>query len=297
MPSPSETLAHALGGRKSGVNWMARCPAHDDSEPSLSLREADDGRLLVHCHAGCGQRKVIEALQHRGLWPTDGKVRWVADESRGPHAITREDRDRTASALLLWGQAVPPTGMRIKAYLRSRGITRPIPSTLKYHPTLVHPSGSAYPAMIAIVALGTDNRPVGIHRTFLDPIGIGKAAVKPNKMMLGPCRGGAVRLGALSKPLLIGEGIETCLAAMQATGLSAWAALSTSGLITLTLAREITDVVILADGDTPGERAAVSAAKRWTAEGRRIRIARAPLGMDFNDILCRDDRNPQLGNL
>jgi DNA primase len=46
-----------------------------------------------------------------------------------------------------------------------------------------------------------------------------------------------------------------------------------------------TDVTILADGDAPGEAAALMAARRWQRPGRRIRIARAPPGTDFNDIL------------
>jgi DNA primase len=85
--------------------------------------------------------------------------------------------------------------------------------------------------------------------------------------------------------LMIGEGIETCLAAMQATGSAAWAALSTSGLRSLKLPRDVRDVIILADGDEPGEAAAQVAALRWKREGRRVRIARPPKGMDFNDLL------------
>ena len=75
-------------------------------------------------------------------------------------------------------------------------------------------------------------------------------------MMLGPCRGGAVRLAAPVDVLMVGEGIETCLAAMQATGHAAWAALSTSGLRALDLPDEVRDVIVLADGDDPGEAAA-----------------------------------------
>ena len=112
-----------------------------------------------------------------------------------------------------------------------------------------------------------------------------KYYIKPNKMMLGPCRGGVVRLGLTTTPLLIGEGLETCLAAMQATRLSAWAALSTSGMAVLDLPRDIPDVIILADGDAPGDRAATTAARRWACAGRRVRIARPPTGKDFNDVL------------
>ena len=89
--------------------------------------------------------------------------------------------------------------------------------------------------MVALVTRGADDMPLAIHRTFLAHDGGGKAPVDPQKMMLGPCRGGAVRLGRSGDVLMIGEGIETCLAAMQATGHPAWAALSTSGLRALDL--------------------------------------------------------------
>jgi DNA primase len=72
---------------------------------------------------------------------------------------------------------------------------------------------------------------------------------------------------------------------MQATGNPAWAALSTSGLRSLDLPRNVRDVIVLADGDEPGEAAAQDAARRWKREGHRVRIARPPMGMDFNDLL------------
>jgi putative DNA primase/helicase len=63
-------IAHALRcGRKSGDGWVACCPAHEDRTPSLSLRDAVEGHVLVHCHAGCAQTVVITALKELGLWP------------------------------------------------------------------------------------------------------------------------------------------------------------------------------------------------------------------------------------
>jgi hypothetical protein len=85
--------------------------------------------------------------------------------------------------------------------------------------------------------------------------------------------------------VMVGEGIETCLAAMQASGKPAWAALSTSGLRSLDLPRDIHDVLVLADGDDPGEAAAKDFAQRLKREGRRVRIAWPPRGLDFNDVL------------
>lgn len=90
---------------------------------------------------------------------------------------------------------------------------------------------------------------------------------------------------------MVGEGVETCLAAMQATGQPAWAALSTSGLRALGLPPDVRDIVVLVDGDEPGRNAAKAAAEKWTREGRQVRLAEALGGMDFNDLLMdtRDD--------
>ena len=140
--------------------------------------------------------------------------------------------------------------------------------------------------MVAQVTRGADNAPLAIHRTFLARDGGGKAPVDPVKMMLGPCRGGAVRLSEPGDMLMVGEGIETCLAAMQATGNPAWAALSTSGLRALYMPDYVRDVIVLADGDDPGDAAARDCALRWKWMGRRVRIARPPRGQDFNDMLA-----------
>ena len=49
--------------KSAGQNkWIARCPAHDDSSPSLSIKEADNGNVIIHCHAGCGALDVLTAV-------------------------------------------------------------------------------------------------------------------------------------------------------------------------------------------------------------------------------------------
>ena len=151
--------------------------------------------------------------------------------------------------------------------------------------------------MVALVTNGADGTPLAIHRTFLARDGAGKAPIDPAKMMLGPCRGGVVRLADAGEMLMIGEGIETCLAAMQATGKLAWAALSTSGLRALDLPEDVRDVIVLADGDEAGEAAARDCAMRWNRQGRRVRIARPPQGSDFNDLLLGRAPNIEEGAL
>ena len=69
----AETVAKALGGRRAGAGWIARCPAHDDRKPSLSITDSENGNVLVYCHAGCEQHRVIAALRLRGLWSGTGR--------------------------------------------------------------------------------------------------------------------------------------------------------------------------------------------------------------------------------
>ncbi len=125
---------------------------------------------------------------------------------------------------------------------------------------------------------------VAIHRTFLRVDGKGKAPVSKPKMMIGRCGGGAVRLAPAGPELVLSEGLETSLSVQQATGLPVWAALSTSGLCSVILPPEVKTVLVAADGDRAGEEAAQTAAQRFIAEGRKVKIARPPKGMDFNDL-------------
>jgi putative DNA primase/helicase len=286
----AEAIAKALGGRKAGAAWMARCLAHDDRAPSLSIADTCDGKVLVRCHAGCEQRDVIAALRGRGVWDADERrpIRFSRKLDRVPPPETDSDAmRRTEAGLAIWRGSQSAAGTPVETYLRSRGLAIPIPPSICFHAGLKHPLGAVWPAMVALVTHGTDGKPIGIHRTFLARGGNGKAPVDPMKMMLGPCRGGAVWLGPAGDGMMIGEGIETCLAAMQASGRPAWAALSTSGLRALDLPREVREVIVLADGDDPGEAAAQDCAWRWKREGRRVRIARPPPGTDFNDLLMR----------
>ena len=60
---------HRVTPSKSG--WTALCPAHDDKQPSLSINEGADGRILIHCHAGCPTEIVLRTLGmvFRDLFP------------------------------------------------------------------------------------------------------------------------------------------------------------------------------------------------------------------------------------
>ena len=61
--TPVENLISRLDKVKGrNGSWTARCPAHADNGPSLAVREGEDGRVLLHCFAGCETANVLGAV-------------------------------------------------------------------------------------------------------------------------------------------------------------------------------------------------------------------------------------------
>lgn len=50
------------GVKRSGKGFMSKCPSHSDNSPSLKLTELSDGRILIHCFAGCSPHDVLSAV-------------------------------------------------------------------------------------------------------------------------------------------------------------------------------------------------------------------------------------------
>jgi hypothetical protein len=77
-PSIDLVLSRLERVRPYGKGYTARCPAHEDRTASLSIAQGDDGRLLLHCFAGCGIHDVAGAI---GLTVADLFPRRLADSS------------------------------------------------------------------------------------------------------------------------------------------------------------------------------------------------------------------------
>ena len=233
MSTSLQRAAHALGGEVVGAQVLAPGPNHSQKDRSLSIKfdpGAPDG-FVVYSFSGDDPILCKEYVRAKlSLAPREATSD-PPPKRRADHHHTK----RTKGALAIWDASGLADGTPVETYLASRGLHLSLPPTLRFKAGLKHPSGGVWPAMVALVTRGSDDTPVALHRTFLAPDGVGKAPVEPQKMMLGPCRGGAVRLAPAGDVLMVGEGIETCLAAMQATGHPAWAALSTSGLKALDL--------------------------------------------------------------
>ena len=291
----ARAITEALGGHwLPGGYGMAPCPCHNDGKaPALKLSDdagKSDGVDLV-CFAGCAWQTIKAELRRRGMLPDRDNHAPARDPAIAPPDRTKERAAEAAKMAKLvstiWRDSQPAPGSIVERYLlERRKLTGGIPPSLRYHRALRHgPTGLDLPAMVAAVQ-GPDRKICGLHRTFLRADGADKAAISQNRLMLGPCAGGAVRLAAAGPTLAIGEGIETCLAAMQLTGLPSWAALSTSGLRTIAIPPEVAEIVILQDNDGPGREASEAAADRLRSGGQRVRIlSPAAIFKDWNDQL------------
>ncbi len=286
------TLTIAIEGKWFGAYGTAPCPVCQPEkrkdQNALTLRDGHDGRLLLHCKkSDCAFLDVLAAagLRPGGYTPPD-----AATIARRRAEEEADAARRGEQAKRLWREAVPITGTLAETYLRGRGITCDLPSSLRFHPDCWHgPTAKRYPAMVAEVQ-GTEF--FAVHRTYLRADGTGKANIAPPKAMLGSTRGGAVRLADGPQRLVVGEGIESTLS--LASGIlegpaAIWAALSTSGLRGLCLPAQPGRLTIAFDGDYAGREAAHDLAARADPLGWRVDFLDPGTGRDFNDILMDGD--------
>jgi phage/plasmid primase-like uncharacterized protein len=206
----------------------------------------------------------------------------------------REDDRRPHLAYRAWRAAQPLAGTLAETYLRSRGIKlSSLPTTLRFEPEAIFTVKDGvkvrHPAMVAAVSLWGTKTACAVQRTALQPDGKGKADLPGgSRRTFGPARGGAVRLSRFEpgRTLVLAEGVETALACLQAMPDAAvWATLGTSGLRSV-LVPAGSRVLIAADADDAGRKAAADLAQRLTRDGHAVSVATPPKpGADFNDLL------------
>lgn len=284
----AQTLTRNLQGKWHGRYGLAACPVCQPErrrdQHALTLSDGTD-RLLMHCFKrNCDFGDILAAAGvTRGIYtPPDPALAAQQEAERQAEA---ERKSRQAQAC--WAETRPITGTPAEAYLRSRGIMCDLPPVLRFHPDCWHAAtAKRLPAMVAKIEGGER---FAVHRTYLTEDGR-KADVSPNKAMLGGCKGGAVRLREAFGPLVVGEGVETVLSVssvLSDVG-SARAALSTSGMMAVTLPKTPGELIVAVDGDQPGRTAGKSLARRASGLGWQVSIADPGDGLDFNDLLKRE---------
>ena len=222
---------------------------------------------------------------------TDGPV----DHKKARRAAAEHDAERTARALRLWEEAISVVGSPAVDYLRARSITGLPPSVddvLRYHPACPFGREGRRKCMVALFRDVRTDEPRAIQRTW-----IGRDRHALGRMSLGPIRNAAVKLWPLtSDQLVIGEGIETVLAAalhVQRNGealLPAWALTVARNVETFPLIKTVRRLLMLVDNDKTGvgQRAAEACSCRWCDDGREVlKLIPQDPHKDFNDIVMK----------
>jgi DNA polymerase I-like protein with 3'-5' exonuclease and polymerase domains len=274
---------------------MILCPFHGETKPSLRI-------YLDHYYCfGCGAYgdHVDWLMQVEGL--EYGQARDIVDNWDGPVVPlsqpqeTEGDAERTARALKWWNAAQPLPGTLAARYLRKvrgidlDGLPDGIDEVLRFHPRCVFGPGTRHPCLLVLMRNPSSDSPTGIQR-----IGLTLDAQKIDRMMYGRC--GVVKLWPAGKQLVIGEGLETTLAA--ATRLNyrdaplrpAWAALSDGALSRFPVIDGVERLIVLADNDfnNAGQAAARACKQRWQQAGRSgVLLMPERPGADFNDIILK----------
>jgi putative DNA primase/helicase len=297
--SDPRTVAQALGGNVSGCNVIAPGPGHSREDRSLSIKidpAAPDG-FVVYSFAGDSPVVCREHVRTAlGLSARETRARQYALRRSQSFAAALDENavERCALALRLWNEANDPRGTPVAKYLASRGLTLPddvAGDVLRFHPALKL-NGVFVSAMVALFRDVRTDAPCGIHRTFLD-----RAGHKLDRRMLGRAKHAAIKVDAdesVAVGLMIGEGLETCLAARLADFRPVWALGSSSGIANMPVLAGIEALTILVDNDVSGtgQRAAIECSRRWTAAGREVRCVIPRLtGADLNDVIIQDRRN------
>lgn len=270
-------LVGRLGGRWHDGQGFCLCPAHDDHNPSLSIRI---GRvaLLFKCFAGCDTLDVIRAIRRLDLAIPASAQNGINPPSPLSPSVGASER--------IWDTSIAVDGTNGARYLLGRGL-RPPWLDLRYHPRTPLGRGRGVvfrPAIVAAVREG--RRLTAIHRTFLDARTARKAPDLDNpRRMLGRPAHGAVQLAQPVRTLGLAEGIETALAAMQILRIPVWATLGAERAGRIRLPDCLERLVLLFDNDPAGWKAEQRARDAYRRPGLSILTRWPPANDDWAELV------------
>ncbi|MBB4326967.1 toprim domain-containing protein [Rhizobium leguminosarum] len=283
MICSARDLTAALSGFWSGTSGMAKCPAHDDRSPSLSIRDGYH-KVLVKCHAGCEQEDVIAALQDRRLWPSRDRKpgssgSWPSLHSSKP----RGDGDEVGRIDLvrrLWREAKDPRVNPVLAYLNYRGLPPLSDDQLpifRYHPNCPFSAGCVPTLICRFSPIENDPGP-NVEPTAILRIRLDRYHGDRRKLCLGPSRGQVIKL---YRDVSLGgvgivEGVEKGLALSACDWRPIWCTSGVSIMRSFPLLAGVEAISVFCDRDEPGRAAALTCAGRWHDAGREARILQPP---------------------
>ena len=289
----TEVLLADLIDDELGDDKMMCCPFHADSTPSMKIYH--DHYHCFGCGAHGGRIDWLMAVEgHSRAEATHLIKNWDGPITQRQSSVG-DDALKRASALHLWEEAHPIAGTLAARYLAdTRGVDlaalpAAIDDVLRFHPRCPFGHGTCHPCLLALMRNTTTDAPTGIHRIALTPkILAGGRPVE--RRLLGQT--GAVKLWPAGAQLVIGEGIETVLAAAtripyRDTPLRpAWSMISAGPLGNFPVLPGVERLIALVDHDLAGKNAAFTCTERWTRAGRTVvRLMHPRPGADFNDFV------------
>lgn len=257
-----ERIVAALGGilMDGGKRALIPGPDHSTRDRSVSLRETEEGRILIHCFSLKDDwRDVRRALQQQGLLDEAplGDRRGLAKKP----AVTvaqPDNEDRVARARRIWDEGVSLRHSPARAYLARRAITHlgDADGALRFHARMTSLDDRLRrPALLAAI-VDAAGALQGVQATLLSRHGVAKAAVATPRRVIGKLMGGSVRLSEGGDALLVGEGVETMLSASAALALPAWALLTADNLSGFVAPGFVRRLIVAVDDDSAGHAAA-----------------------------------------
>jgi len=260
------------------------------------------GDLLDLVRETCGLvdfRDVADEARRFLSLPQSSLAHHKRELARRGDARTDPPVERPAAerAQRLFRMTQPLAGTLADSYLRQRGILRAsLHPSLRYHPSCYYrdlQSGRThtFPALIAAVT-DPGGTITGVHRTWLDPGGAGKAQVEDPRRALGGLLGNAVRFAfPVHSPVSVmaaGEGLESILSLSHVMpGMPMVSALTANHLAAFDLPPGCVRLYIAADADAAGRNGIERLSRRAQARGILPLVLAPELG-DFNDDLRLD---------
>jgi putative DNA primase/helicase len=283
-----ERIVAACGGilLDGGMRALIPGPNHSHKDRSVSLAETEEGRILIHCFSPKDDwRDVRRALADLGLLDDEPCANRPVIRASSKIAAQPLDEERVARARRIWEEGRPLSHSAAEAYLRRRAVPEGLWASpaLRFHPRMTSLDDRAKrPALLAAIS-DAHGALQGVQVTLLSAHGTAKAAVATPRRVIGKLMGGTVRLAEAQDEFAVGEGVETMLTASEVFGVPAWAALSADNLSRLIISQPLRRLIIAADNDEAGMRAANSLRTRMTGS-KIVEIEPAPPGFnDWND--------------
>jgi putative DNA primase/helicase len=271
LVTAAQDMTKQLGGAWHESHGLARCPAHADQTPSLSIKPGHSA-VLFHCFAGCSQDAIMNALR-LGQFSTA-----LNDVSELPH----NELSRLVAST--WAKARPVGATPAERYLASRRIANH--ATARFIARAVtYENGRRMELPALVLPLHRHSTLVALSRIFIDETGAKNRLLQRPKRILGSHRGAAIKIGRQEgHQLFIAEGYEDAESVKAMFGLShCWAVTGNELYASLVLPPLVRQVTIFSQHGKAAANGVDKARAHFADQNATLTVELPPPSGDWND--------------